>query len=567
MEDALLTAYRILTRLQGDFGNKKYYEDCLVILSELAKEDKERALSIAKELHGWQEKAYSAGLNTLDMIEVDREIRNFEAHYSFDDFLIALECKRPIEKRFYVPRRKQLISVVNDLQSLHDGKLNELFISMPPRVGKTTLVQLFALWEAGLDSEKSTLYCSYSDTITSSFYNGLMEILTDNYSYAWHDIFPKAKFDKDKNGYTNAKDETIDIDHPYKRYKTITCRSLYGTLNGSCDCDGTLIADDLVSGLEESLNKDLLAKIWQITMNDLLARCKQGAKILWIGTRWSLADPIGMRLSILDDPNNKIPKGWKWKVINVPALNDEGKSNFDYLFKVGFDTDNYLMKRMSFESTGDEASWLAQYMGQPIERSGLVFPPESLNYYNGVLPRGTPDRIFAYSDIGWGGVNSMDYTSMPIGIQFGDEVYIADWMFDNGAKDITRPMMAGYIKTMNVGALEVEKNNGGGEYAEDIEEYLKKMGIKINIKSEFANTQMSKQDRILAYAPDIRKFYFLDASSRRGKPSYQKAMENLFSYTMNGKNKHDDAPDSLAGLGKMLGKHTKKPVEVFKRPF
>lgn len=567
MKDALLTMLRILTHLQKDFGNRKYYDDALIVLPELAKEDKGRALAFADELRSWQRKAYDAGLNRIEMIDVDRKIRIFQAHYSFDDFLLALESKRPLEKRFYVPRRKQLLPVVQDLQDLHDGKLNELFISMPPRVGKTTLVQLFVLWEAGLDSGKSNLYSSYSDTITQSFYNGLLEILTDNDTYAWHDIFPNAKFDKDANGYTNAKDETIDIDHPYKRYKTITCRSLYGTLNGSCDCDGLLIADDLISGLEESLNKDLLMKIWGIVLTDLLSRCKAGAKRLWIGTRWSLLDPIGMRLSVLTDPDNKIPDSWKWKVINVPALDDDGNSNFDYLYHVGFSTDDFLMKKMDYETKGDEASWLAIYQGQPIERSGLVFSPETLNYYNGVLPEGKPDRVFTFLDIGWGGQSSLDYTSMPIGVQFGGDVYVMDWLFNNGDKSITRPLVVGKIKEHSVSAATFEANNGGDEYKEDIEDYLRDMGIRININSEYAPTNMSKQDKILAYAPDIKKFYFLDQSARKKLPDYQKAMDNLFSYTMNGKNKHDDAPDSLAGLAKMVIHRGPKPAEVFHRPF
>ena len=40
-----------------------------------------------------------------------------------------------------------------------------------------------------------------------SFYNGLLEILTDNDTYAWHDIFPNAKFDKDANGASSCYGE------------------------------------------------------------------------------------------------------------------------------------------------------------------------------------------------------------------------------------------------------------------------------------------------------------------------------------------------------------------------
>ena len=127
---------------------------------------------------------------------------------------------------------------------------------MPPRVGKTTMLMMFVTWLVGRDSEKSNLYSAYSDVITSAFYNGCLEIINDPATYLWHDVFPTAKVVS-----TNAKDETFNIDRK-KRYPSLTCRSLYGTLNGACDCNGLLLSDDLIGGIEEALNKDRLASAW-----------------------------------------------------------------------------------------------------------------------------------------------------------------------------------------------------------------------------------------------------------------------------------------------------------------
>ena len=110
---------------------------------------------------------------------------------------------------------------------LVDGSLDELFLSMPPRVGKTTMLMLFMTWLVGRDPERSNLYSAYSDVITSAFYNGCLEIINDPMTYLWHDVFPAAKIVS-----TNAKDETFKIDRK-KRYPSLTCRSLYGTLNGA----------------------------------------------------------------------------------------------------------------------------------------------------------------------------------------------------------------------------------------------------------------------------------------------------------------------------------------------
>ena len=68
----------------------------------------------------------------------------------------------------------------------------------------------------------------------------------------------------------------------------------------------------------------------------------------------------------------------------------------------------------------------------------------------------------------------------------------------------------------------------------------------------------------LTAAPEIREFWFRDTAHRT--PEYEQFMRNLQSFTMSGKNKHDDAPDSLAGLCDMIHRANRTAV-VFARPF
>ena len=46
------------------------------------------------------------------------------APYFFEDFLYYMEKDRAPDKRFYMPRRRTLKVVVDDLQDLEDGKLD-----------------------------------------------------------------------------------------------------------------------------------------------------------------------------------------------------------------------------------------------------------------------------------------------------------------------------------------------------------------------------------------------------------------------------------------------------------
>lgn len=418
----------------------------------------------------------------------------------------------------------------------------------------SSLTMFFILWIMGRDSERSNLYCSYSDIITAAFYNGIVEVLNDGVTYLYKDIFPDAPLVN-----TNSKDEYLDLGRR-KRYHSLTARSLYGTLNGACDASGYIIADDLISGIEEALNADRLKSAWDKVNNNLLTRGKEKTKIIFIGTRWSLADPIGVRRDLLmNDDKFKYLRAF---LVDIPALDENERSNFDYEYGVGFSTEKYQAVRASFERTNDLASWDAQYMQKPIERSGSLFEPDGMRYYNGELPDVVPDMIIAAVDPAYGGG---DFVAMPVAFVFGSDVYIHDVVYDNEDKKITVPECVEKIVLYGITACQIEGTKSTSQYADEVQEELKRRGQRIRLTTKAASTATSKQDRIFKCAPDIRDNFVFKASGKRSK-EYQSFMENVFAFKIAGKNKHDDAPDSLAMLSDMIFKQNQK-VEVFRRTF
>lgn len=486
--------------------------------------------------------------------EIYKKALRFDAVDRFDSFMLYLELDREAEKRFYQPRRKVLKRFVDALQALEDDKLDELHLSCPPRIGKTSLIIFFLLWVMGRDSERSNLYCSYSDTITAGFYNGAIEILTDPQTYHFKDIFPTSELKG-----TNAKEEYFDLDRK-KHYHSLTCRSLYGTLNGACDASGFIVADDLISGIEEALNKDRLKSAWDKVNNNLLTRGKEKTKIIFIGTRWSLADPIGVRREML--ANDDKFKYLRTQIIDIPALDENDKSNFDYDYGVGFSTERYQAVRSSFERTNDLASWDAQYMQKPIERTGSLFEPDAMRYFNGELPDVEPDRVIMVVDPAYG---AGDYVSAPVVYQYGTECYIVDVVFNDGNKKVTIPLICDMAIKHNVSAMQIEATKATKEFPNDVQQFLADNGRKINLTTKAASTQSTKQDRVFAQAPVIMDSFIFLESGKRSK-EYQMFMEQLFAFKVVGKNKHDDAPDSLAMAADMIFRQNQK-VEVFRRLF
>lgn len=508
--------------------------------------------------HGTAQAKENADVGFLEQAnELHRKILCFEGRESFDSFMLYNEINRPFDKQFWLPRRKILLPICHDLEALERGEIDELSISLPPRTGKTALVEMFTVWIMLRHPELSNLYCTYSDTVAKTFYEALIEIFTDPATYAWSDVFPERTFaNKD------SKDLRIDIDKR-KHYSSLTARSLYGSLNGTCDASGYQIMDDPHSGIEEALNRNRLDTAWKHVENDFMTRQSvEKIKRLWIGTRWSLYDVISRRIDALtNDPEFA---SVVFKEISIPALDPvTDESNFDYQYGKGKSTQSFRQIRSSFERNNDLASWMAQFQQQPVERAGALFDPGDMRYYNGVLPETEPDRVFAACDPSWGGG---DFCALPVCFQYGDDLFVHDVVYTDGDKRISQPEIVNLVKKYSIAAITVEATKMTAGFADDIDKMCKEAGIRVNIMRKPASTKTSKEQRIFDAAPDIRERMIFRSDGNRSK-EYVMFMQNVYAFTMTGKVAHDDAPDSLAMCINMAFFSKPNTVEIIQSPF
>lgn len=469
----------------------------------------------------------------------------FAAPVDFDSFCRYIEWNREPSKRFYLPRRKQLKVVVDALQELADDKLDLLAISMPPGVGKTTIAIFYLAWMGGRVPNLPMLGGSHSNSFLRGVYDEILRIVDKEGEYLWNDVFPNVGVCN-----TNAKDMRIDLDKP-QRFETFEFSSIGSGNAGKVRAGALLYCDDLVDGIETAMSKERLDKLWQQYTTDLRQRKIGNCKELHIATRWSVHDVIGRLEQQYGDSKRA-------KFIVIPALDADDKSNFDYGGDIGFTTEFYHEQREIM----DDVSWRALYMNQPIEREGLLYAENELRRYF-ELPDADPDGIISVCDTKDSG---KDYAFLPVAYIYGKDYYIADCVCDNSLPNIVEPRIANCLLRNKVQMARFESNSAGGRIAKDIQEVVKKAGGATKITTKY--TTSHKETKIIINSAFVKEhFLFKDSSLYKKKDDYGKMIDFLCSYTVMGKNKHDDVPDGMAMLSEYAQSLTGNKVEVFQRPF
>ena len=537
---------------QRDLSDPSALSDAFDVLRLLETQDGfEEAHRRNKEVRRLSAK-YAAERTDAKMFELNKRSLLFDAPYSFDCFLRYIEWNRPNDKRFYMPRRKVLLPIVNAFQQVADGELDLLTVSQPKRTGKTTLGLMFVLFRAGRHPGGSSICSGAGNDLVKSFYTGCLDILQKPEEYLYYDVFPTARL-----AATNADEKTIHLEKK-KRFATITCRSIDGALTGSTEStpDGVMYLDDLVSDELEANNRNRLDTLWDKVRGDLLGRRLEGCPIVAQGTRYSLYDPLGRLQEIAPT------MGWRTKVVEIPALDPvTDESNFEIILngKPAFTTEYYRHER----ELVTPVQWASQFQQEPFEAKGLLFPENELNRYFELPVDQEPDAIISVCDTAEGGGDSV---MMPIAYIYGEDVFIEDCVFDNSTPEHTKPECAKKLVDHKVSVATFESNNAGSYFARDVEELVKKMGGRVSIRTR--RTISNKQTRIEMASDGILKhFYFKDKSLYKPSDQYGQMMRELVTYTRTGKVKHDDSPDGLSLLENEIRNLTWGKAEVFRRPF
>jgi len=406
----------------------------------------------------------------------------------------------------FFKKRLFLQEVAEAFQQIEEGKIRSLSVSMPPRAGKSYITTLFCAWTIGRNPIESVMRNTCTATLYQKFsYDVRAAVKSDKFKQ----VFPSVILSDDKANLQGWNTNSA-------KQVSYFGAGVGGTIIGF-GASNIAVTDDLYTGLEQALSDTQNDRIiqWKEATHD--SRFESGCKRIDIGTRWSLNDVIGRQMN----------EGIYDKSIVIPAL-VEGKSFCEDVMT----TAEYLEKKKRTE----ESIWMAEYMQEPVDIKGRLF-----NQLNTI----TRSEFEPYKDkivgsIGYVDVADMgaDYTASAILAVADNKLFVVDYVFNKANTDITLPQVANVLNKWGSTYCRVESNSMGAMFSR----YLQK---EVKTKILPVHNTTNKVTRIIMQSVWIQEKIIFVVDER---PECQQFIQNVLSFSKEGKNKNDDAPDCMAGL-------------------
>lgn len=288
------------------------------------------------------------------------------------------------------------------------------------------------------------------------------------------------------------------------------------------------ITDDLYRGIEDALSDTTNDRIHQWKQSTHDSRFESGCARVDIGTRWSIKDVIGIQME----------SGMYEKSLVISALDNEDKSFCESVMT----TEEYHEKRLR---TTKEI-WLAEYMQQPVDIAGRLFnnlktiskeqlseiieANKSIEFPSGI------NGAVAYIDVADAGT---DFLAMAVCCMISGELFVVDYVFNRENTDVTMPLCAELLSKWNVAYCRVESNSMGAMFSRGLQTMSPQTKLLQVHNSVNKNTRIIMQSALI----QLKMNFVLNGDSNS-----EQFIANLLSYSKEGKNKNDDAPDCISGL-------------------
>ena len=465
------------------------------------------------------------GITKDEFIELQREARLELARRDFWEF-----CKL-LAPDFYKEGRDYLKDFCRALQEFYETDERVLIVNMPPRHGKSRTAGLFAEWIFGKNPAEKIITGSYNEQLSTTFSrnvrNAIQERKASKDKIVYSDVFPQTKL---KKGSSAANLWTLDGQHI-----SYLATSPSGTVTGFGAT--VMILDDIVKNAEEALNETILNNHWTWFTNTMLSRLEKNGKLVIIATRWNTNDLSGRAIEHYKSI------GMPYKLLSKTALQEDGTMLCDeVLDKTAYDL---IVKTMGREIVE------ANYNQRPIDLIGRLYNIGFQTYRD--LPKDKQgkldlEEICAYIDTADQG---SDYLCCIIYGVYRQQVYVIDVYFTKDGMEITEPEVAKRLYEHKVDKAYIESNNGGRGFGRSVERILREKHHWYKTYIDLFTQSRNKKARILSSATWCQNNIKFPMG---WEVNFGEFYGDVMSYQKEGKMKHDDAEDCLAGIYDRVGR-------------
>ncbi|TFD92193.1 terminase large subunit [Dysgonomonas capnocytophagoides] len=406
-----------------------------------------------------------------------------------------------------------------------NNMIYRLAVSMPPRAGKSYISSLFISWMFGHFPEESVMRNCCADPLYNKLSYDTRDIVR---SRKFNEIFSEIRLKGDKQ---NVHGWSIEG----ARQVSYFGAGVGGTVIGF-GASMLAMTDDLYKSLEDALSDNNNEKTWSWKQGTHDSRIEGNCCSIDIGTRWSASDVLG-RLEESREGE------YYDEIIRISALDENDRS-----FCEDVHTTEYYHE---LRAETEDSIWMAEYMQEPIEAKGLLFPKSELKRFKKADIQGrVPDGKIGATDVADEG---NDDFSSPFASVFGDQLFITDILFTKDAVEITGPRLAQMIIDISPDRMRIESNNGGKIFSNDVRRLVKENDEYNRCLIEARPTTKNKETRILMKSGWIKAHcHFLTESEYEKGSDYWWFIKWLTSYKKEGGNAHDDAPDSMTILAEFF---------------
>ena len=456
----------------------------------------------------------------LELIEV---MDQAEIELSREDFW---EYCKTLAPDYYTDEKVHLKELCEVLQAFYEHRLlkpdgtfyTKLIIEMPPQHGKSRTLTLFTSWVFGQNQEERVITGSYNDELAQDFSRytrDIIQTVSNNGEIVYSDIFPDTKIKRGDASYKHWA-----LEGQFFNYKGT---GVNGTVTGK---GATLrIIDDPVKSAEIAYNESALDKLWTWYTGTWISR-RAGPLVMDIicNTPWAKKDPTGRLLELQPE---------EWYLLSMPVITD-GEMVCDTILDRAAYAD--------IEAIADPHILAANYLMQRLDIKGRLY--SELKVYS-EIPDDTTGTV-SYTDTADEGD---DYLCSIVAKIHGLFWYITDVIYTQAAQEETEVSVSDMLMRNETTYDMIESNNGGRAFARNVIKIIKDKDKRPYVK--WFHQSKNKIARILTQSSTVQKYVLFPEGWKDKWPLFYNAVIN---YQKTGKNKHDDAPDTLTGLVEKTGK-------------